>query len=87
MRTVGIFEAKTKLSQLCEEVAETHESILVTRRGSPLVRIDPLEDAPATIKERRAEYVACYGDSEKPDSEDFEPAARSEEISTFEVEG
>ena len=87
MKTVGIFEAKTKLSQLCEEVAETHEPVLVTRRGTPFVRIDPLEDSPATIKERRAAYNVRYGQSEKRDKEDFEPTPRSDEVSAFKVEG
>lgn len=87
MKTVGIFEAKTKLSELCEQVAESREPVVVTRRGAPLVRIDPIDRAPATIRERRAEYVVRYGKAERRDGDDFEPAARSEEISGFTMEG
>lgn len=43
MKTFGIYEIKTHLSQVCEDVAETGESVLVTRRGRPFVRIDPVE--------------------------------------------
>jgi len=42
MTTVGIFEAKTKLSELCEQVAKRREPVVITRRGRPLVRIDPV---------------------------------------------
>jgi prevent-host-death family protein len=43
MRQIGIFEAKTRLSQICAEVAKNGEEILVTRRGDPLVRIVPAQ--------------------------------------------
>jgi prevent-host-death family protein len=40
--TVGLFEAKTKLSELCEQVARRRQAIVITRRGRPLVRIEPV---------------------------------------------
>lgn len=42
MKTIGIFEAKTRLSEVCEEVARTGEVTEISRRGKPLVRIVPL---------------------------------------------
>ena len=33
MKTVGIFEAKTKLSEICDEVARSGVGVVVTRRG------------------------------------------------------
>ena len=42
MMTIGLFEAKTKLSELCEQVAKRREPVIVTRRGRPLVRIEPV---------------------------------------------
>ncbi|MBN1270120.1 MAG: type II toxin-antitoxin system Phd/YefM family antitoxin [Kiritimatiellae bacterium] len=87
MKTVGIFDAKTRLSEICDEVAESREPVVVTKRGTPLVRIDPVEAAPMTIKERRAAYMAEHGKKEKRDKVDFEPAPRSDEVSEFEVEG
>ena len=44
MRTVGIFEAKTHLSSLLEEV-EGGESILVTKRGEAIAQIIPIRDS------------------------------------------
>ena len=40
--TIGLFEAKTKLSELCEQVAKRREAVVITRRGRPLVRIEPV---------------------------------------------
>ena len=42
MTTIGLFEAKTKLSELCERVARRREPLIITRRGRPLVRIEPV---------------------------------------------
>ena len=44
MKTVGIFEAKAKLSEICMQVSRDHEPVIVTRRGVPLVRIEPIEE-------------------------------------------
>jgi prevent-host-death family protein len=44
MKTIGMFEAKAKLSEICQRVARTGEPVLITRRGVPLVRIDPIEE-------------------------------------------
>jgi prevent-host-death family protein len=43
MRQVGIFEAKTHLSQLLDDV-ERGEEIVVTRRGKPIAHIVPAPD-------------------------------------------
>ncbi|MCF7928272.1 MAG: type II toxin-antitoxin system Phd/YefM family antitoxin [Spirochaetales bacterium] len=48
MKTMGIFEIKTHLSRVCEDVAQTGESVLITRRGKPFVQIAPLENEQKT---------------------------------------
>ena len=61
MKTLGIFEIKTKLSRICDDVARTGESVLVTKRGKPLVRIDPLPETTSggsVVWEKRREYEA-----------------------------
>ncbi|WP_300043040.1 type II toxin-antitoxin system prevent-host-death family antitoxin [uncultured Paracoccus sp.] len=40
MRQIGAFEAKTHLSELLAEV-EAGDSILITRRGTPVARLVP----------------------------------------------
>jgi prevent-host-death family protein len=86
MKTIGLFEAKTKLSEICEEVAKTHVPVTITRRGKALVCIEPITEQKMSIRERLAEYTSAYGAKESDDLTDFEPAARSREFSTFDIE-
>ncbi len=44
MKAIGIFEVKTKISEICETVKETREPVLITKRGIPMVRIIPIEN-------------------------------------------
>ena len=76
MRTVGIFEAKTKLAEICDEVARSGDSVVITRRGKPLVRIDPVAVDTASVWEDRAEYIARRGRLK----EEFDVPARSAEL-------
>lgn len=47
MKTIGLFDAKTRLSELCREVAETGETILIERRGQPIAELSPPRSASA----------------------------------------
>lgn len=77
MKTVGLFEAKTHLSKLCDEVARSGKPVLISRRGAPLVQIAPVEpdstDAQSSILDDLRRW-----DSKHPedDSLDFEPPPR-----------
>ena len=79
MRTIGIFEAKAKLSEICETVARSGESVVVTRRGKPLVRIDPVVADNFSVWEAREEYIARKGQLK----EEFEMPSRSSEFCRF----
>ena len=41
MKSVGLVEAKTRLSELCREVAESGQPILIQRRGTPIAELVP----------------------------------------------
>ena len=71
MKTIGLFEAKTKLSELCEEVASTGQACTITRRGQPLVRLEPAAKPRESIWVRRARHIKKYGAllPEEPDLE------------------
>jgi PHD/YefM family antitoxin component YafN of YafNO toxin-antitoxin module len=86
MKTIGLFEAKTKLSQMCEEAARTHVPVTIMRRGKTLVCIEPVTEYRLSIKERRAIYESVHGSLESDDPYDFEPAARSRDQSKFDIE-
>ena len=87
MKSVGLFEAKTKLSEICDQVAQSGQAVVVTRRGKPLVRIDPIHEKPMTIRERRADYMARHGSGEQIDEMDFEAPERSRDVREFDIEG
>ena len=61
MRQVGLFEAKTRLSEICDEVSRSGDSVVITRRGKPLVRIDPVADDRFSVWQDREEYIARKG--------------------------
>jgi prevent-host-death family protein len=86
VKLVGIFEAKTHLSEICEEVASTHEPVTVTKRGKPLVRIYSVDPNPMTIRERREVYMATHGVGEKNDAVDFETSDRPTDVFDFKIE-
>ncbi len=48
MKALGVFDIKTRLSEICDEVARTGEPVLVTKRGKPFVRIAPLDSSDET---------------------------------------
>ena len=64
MMAIGLFEAKTRLSEICERVATGKLPVIVTRRGKPLVRIEPVEPGTARRKsvwDRRVDYERKHG--------------------------
>jgi prevent-host-death family protein len=83
MKTIGIFEAKTRLSEICQSIAETGEPVTITRRGKALVRVEPVSDESLTIRERRAAYLEKYGSLEADDPVDFQTPARTKEEFSF----
>jgi prevent-host-death family protein len=44
VKTIGIFEAKTHFAALCESVAGSRTPVLVSKRGRPLVVIEPVRE-------------------------------------------
>ena len=69
MMAIGLFEAKTKLSEICERVAAMGVPVILTRRGRPLVRIEPLKTPRGKRKsvwDRRADYEKKHGPLTEP---------------------
>jgi prevent-host-death family protein len=76
MTSIGLFEAKTKLSELCEQVARRREAVIITRRGRPLVRIEPVSPGKgmsSSVWDSRAAWEKKHG----PRTEDFGLPARA----------
>ncbi len=86
MEQIGLFDAKTRLSEICDTVARSGQPVPVTRRGKPLVRIEPVRIDASTISERRAAYITQYGAQEQADEVDFEAPPRSQTTVDFRLE-
>lgn len=67
MKIVGLFEAKTKLSEICSQVANNREEIVVTRLGKPYVRIVPYQSDKDSVWDARETYAASKHDDEWED--------------------
>jgi len=57
METVGLFEAKTHLSELIAR-AERGEEVIITRHNKPVARIVPIESVEPDAAARRAAVSA-----------------------------
>jgi prevent-host-death family protein len=72
MKTMGIFETKNRLSEVCEQVATSREPLVITRHGKPLVRIVPLGAEGErscvwdTVSEGRVKYGVLAEEFELP---------------------
>lgn len=44
MRTIPAAQFKARCLKLLDEVAETGETIVVTKRGKPVARVEPVEE-------------------------------------------
>lgn len=42
LRHIGIFEAKSRFPELCSEVAASGQTVIISRRGEPMVEVRPL---------------------------------------------
>jgi prevent-host-death family protein len=47
MRTIPASRFKATCLRLLDEVAETGETIVVTKRGKPVAKVEPIEEPPS----------------------------------------
>lgn len=47
---ISAAEFKAKCLKLIDEVAATHEPVVITKRGKPMARLVPIDDDPAASK-------------------------------------
>jgi prevent-host-death family protein len=53
VETIGLFEAKTHLSELIAR-AERGEEVIITRHNKPVAKLVPVQAAPSDAEARRA---------------------------------
>lgn len=56
---IGVFEAKTRLSELVEQIARGGESVLITKRGKPAARLVPVDASGSTVADVLALLLAA----------------------------
>ena len=85
MDTVALYDAKNRLSELCNKVTETGEPCIISKRGRPVVKLVPVEDLGSsssvwgTVEEAQAKYG--------PLNEDYDLPERSSETRPSPLEG
>ena len=81
MESFALYDAKNRLSELCNKVTETGEPCVISRRGRPIVKIVPIDDPERadsvwdTLEEAQAKYGQMDADFDLPDrSSEIRPA-------------
>jgi len=79
MKTVNIHEAKTHLSRLVEDAANG-EAFVIAKAGKPMVKVVPLEEAPAEKPKKKRRIGFLEGQFSVPDDFDTMFAKEIEEM-------
>lgn len=56
--TVGLFDAKTRLSELVDQVAKGGDDVVITRRGKAVARLVPVDEG-SQVEEALALLLAA----------------------------
>ena len=71
-RQVGVREFKSKCLHLLDEVRQTRQEILITKRGQPVARLVPTGDPTTDVVGRMRGTVKIHGDIVGPTCELWE---------------
>lgn len=65
---IALYDAKNRLSEICNQVSETGQPCVISRRGKPVVKLVPIEEECVsasvwdTVEEAQARYGALDDD-------------------------
>ncbi len=65
-RTMKASEFKARCLALMDEIAESGEEIIITKRGKPVARLAPCEDKPAPWFGRDRDSIVMHDDLIEP---------------------
>jgi prevent-host-death family protein len=71
-REIAAGEFKAKCLALLDEVSEQREEIVITKRGTPVARLVPIDNAPLKIFGRMAGTFEITGDIVGPIEEEWD---------------
>ena len=66
MKEVKASEFKARCLQILDEVAETRESVVITKHGKPLCQLTPYRPKPRTLFAVSKETIVITGDILSP---------------------
>ncbi|MEM1223622.1 MAG: type II toxin-antitoxin system Phd/YefM family antitoxin [Verrucomicrobiota bacterium] len=72
MEMIALYDAKNRLSEICNQVLETGEPCLISRRGKAVVKLVPVYETGKadsvwdTVEESRARYGGLEEEFELP---------------------
>ena len=72
VRSITASEFRAKCLALMDEVAETGEEILITKRGQPVARLTAYRERPKTLYGKYRGQIKIYGDLDELDDEGWE---------------
>ena len=72
MRTIKASEFKSRCLALMDEVAETRESIVITKYGRPVSRLVAYRETPSTLFGLHRGEIEIHGDIIAPAESDWE---------------
>jgi prevent-host-death family protein len=72
MKTIKASEFKAKCLKLMDEVAETGETIVITKNGRPVAQLGPVVERPKTLLGLHKGQITILGDIIEPIDEEWE---------------
>jgi prevent-host-death family protein len=72
MKTIKASEFKAKCLALMDEVAASHESIVITKNGKPVAQLSPVVRKPRSVFGLMKGRIKILGDIISPIEEDWE---------------
>ena len=66
MKKIAAGEFKARCLTLMEDVRSTREPLVITKRGKPVVKLVPLDDAEDEFFDRLKGVIKIVGDIESP---------------------
>lgn len=76
MEMIALYDAKNRLSEICNQVLETGQPCIISRRGKPVVKLVPIDaDEASSVWDTVEESQARYGELD----EEIELPARLDE--------
>lgn len=63
MDMIALYDAKNRLSEICNQVSETGQPCVISRRGKPVVKVVPIDagESVASVWDTVEESQARYG--------------------------